>query len=73
MIMIYITLGIWTGWLIPHLIANNSASVDIMLTIWWIIFLTEFESEWTYVMNIVMLFLMLASETMTTDLELLEV
>jgi len=32
--MIQVTSVIWIAWLIPHLTANNSASVMVTLTAW---------------------------------------
>jgi len=40
------TYYIWMAWLIPHLIENNSASVDIILTVWWSIFFKGLLKEW---------------------------
>jgi len=68
MTMIYDTFLIWTTWLIPHLMANNSTSVVVMLTVWWITFLMDLESELIWVMEVAILFLMLASETTITEL-----
>ena len=30
----------WVAWLMPHLIVNNSALVDMIFTIWWIVLTT---------------------------------
>ena len=57
------------AWLMPHLIVNSSASIDMILTAWWIVFLTGFKYKWTCAIDIAMVFLILASETTTTDLE----
>ena len=58
--------SIWVAWLILYLIANSSASVDVMLIVWWRVFFKELLNKWTWVISMAILFLMLASETMTT-------
>ena len=40
MMIMWFILSNWVAWLIPHLIANSSASVEIMLTAWWIVLIT---------------------------------
>ena len=60
--------GNWVAWLILHLIANNSTSVMIILIAWWSVFLIGLEQEWTWVMEVVTLFLILVSEAIITEL-----
>ena len=60
-------ISLWfVAWLIPHLIANSSASVLVMLTAWWRVFMTGL--LWMCVCNIdvAMLFLILASVIIST-------
>jgi len=66
--MIWVTSGIWMAWLMLYLIANSYASIDVTLTTWWIVFLTGFKYEWIYTIDVAIVFLILASETTTTDL-----
>jgi len=54
----------------PHLIANSSASVEVMLTAWCKVFLIEFKYESICTIDIAILFLILALETTMTELEL---
>ena len=60
--------GNWVAWLILHLIANNSTSVMIILIAWWSVFLIGLEQEWTWAMEVVILFLILVSEAIITEL-----
>ena len=46
----------------PHLMANNSASVLVTLTAWWIVFIKGLLTIWICVMEMATLFLMLASK-----------
>ena len=48
--------------------ANNFASIKIILISWWSVFLIGLEDEWIYTINIAMLFLMLVSEITITEL-----
>ena len=57
------------AWLMLYLITNSSASIEVMLTTWYIIFLIGFKSKWMHAINVVILFLIPVSETMTIDLE----
>ena len=45
-----------------HLMANNLASVLVMLTAWWIVFIRGLLAIWMCAMEVATLFLMLASE-----------
>jgi len=47
---------------------NNSASVDIMLTVWWMVFLALLECEWTCDIDVAILFLMFTIEIMSMKL-----
>jgi len=58
----------WTTWLIPHLIANNSALVDMMLMAWWIVLAIMFCLKWMWAIDIATLFLTLVSDITTTVL-----
>ena len=58
--------GIWTAWLILHLMANNSTSIDVILMAWWSFFFKGLLKEWTWAMNVIMLFLTLVSEMTIT-------
>jgi len=51
----------WTAWFILYLIANNSASVDMTLAAWWMVFAIIFGSKWIWAIDVVVLFLILAS------------
>ena len=44
----------------PHLIANNLASVLVTLTAWWIVFVRGLSTIWMCTMEVAMLFLILA-------------
>ena len=46
----------------PHLIANNSASVLMTLTMWWTIFVKGLSTIWMSAIEVATLFLMLASD-----------
>ena len=48
----------------PHLIANNSASVLVTNIAWWTILMREWLAECMYDIDVVISFLMLASITM---------
>jgi len=37
--------GIWIAWLIPYLITNSSASVNITLIVWWTVLIIESKFE----------------------------
>ena len=39
--MIFEIPDIMVAWLIPYLMANNSASVDVMFTMWWIVLMMD--------------------------------
>ena len=58
--------GRWKAWLIPHLITNNLALVDITFTIWWIVLMTRLPWTWTWAIEVVIWFLILVSDTTTT-------
>ena len=45
----------------PHLIANNLASVLVTLTAWWMVFVKGLLTIWMCAMEVAMLFLILAS------------
>ena len=62
MTTIFEILSKWLDWLMPHLMANNSASVLVTLTAWWIVFIRGLSAIWMCTMEVAMLFLMLASE-----------
>jgi len=66
MTMIYVTL---CTWLIPHLIANSSASVEVTLMVWWIVLAMILLLEQVWYIEVAMLFLILASEITITVLE----
>ena len=53
-----------------HLIANSSASVEVMPTAWCKVFSMRFKYEWIYTIDIAMLFLILTSETTIIELKL---
>ena len=59
--MILETLSMEQAWLIPHLIANSSASVLVTNEAWWTVLVRGQFTEWTCKMNIAILFLMLVS------------
>ena len=61
MIMIFEILLWFVAWLIPHLIANSSASVLITLTTWWRVFMTGLLWMCVWDIDVTMLFLTLAS------------
>ena len=50
-----------TTWLMPHLMAKNSASDEVMLTTWWRVLTTGLLKTWMCAMDEVTLFLTLAS------------
>jgi len=62
MTMIFEILLKQIDWLIPHLIANNLASVLVTLIAWWIVFVRGLSTIWMCTMEVATLFLMLASE-----------
>ena len=64
--MIWVASRIWMAWLISYQIVNNSASVIVTLIAWWII-LILLDCKWICKMDIVMLFLILASEIIMTE------
>ena len=59
--MILETLLMKQAWLIPHLIANSSASVLVMNKAWWTVLVRGRFTEWTCEIDIAISFLMLAS------------
>lgn len=61
--------GMRMAWLILHLMANNSASVVVTLTVWWTVFLTCSEWEWTWEIDVATLSFRLASDMTMTVLE----
>ena len=67
-IMISDTSRIWIAWLISYLIAKSLALIDVMLTVWWIVFLTSLEWQYICEINIVTLFLTLVLDITTTNL-----
>lgn len=67
MTMMQETSCVWTAWLIPHLMVNDSASVGVMSTTWWSIFFKGLLKEWIWVIEVATLFLILASVIMITD------
>ena len=68
-IIIQDILGIWTAWLIPHLIVNSSVSINIILTAWWIVLATVLWHDQTCNIDIAILLLILASEITIIVLE----
>ena len=52
------------AWLMPHLIANISASVLVMNAAWWRVLMRGWLEMCMYEMDVAMLFLMLASDVM---------
>jgi len=60
-------LGILLAWLILHLIAKSSASVEVMLTAWWIVLMIGLLYEWMCDMEIMTLFLMLVFKITVTE------
>jgi len=68
-IIIQDILGIWTTWLIPHLIVNSSVSINIILTAWWIVLATVLWHDQTCNIDIAILLLILASEITIIVLE----
>ena len=62
----HLILGILMAWFILHLIANNSASVVVILIARWIVLTIGLLYKWMCNIEVAMLFLMLASE-MTID------
>ena len=64
---IFEMLSLLHAWLIPHLIANNSASELVTNTVWWTV-LMRGELAWcTCTTEVAMLSLILASVTMRED------
>ena len=57
------------AWLIPHLIANSSASVEVTLMAWWIVLAMILLLEQMWYIEVAILFLILASEITITVLE----
>lgn len=55
------------AWFILHLIVKSLAFVEVMLIVWYNVFLIEFECKWIYVMDVTTLFLILVSEIMMTE------
>ena len=64
-IMILETYWRCVAWLIPHLMAKNSASVLVMLTAWWSVLIIGLLWTCTCMIEEAMLFLTLASVTMS--------
>ena len=60
------------AWLIPHLIADNSASIEVMLTAWWSVLITGLLWTWTCKIDVATWFLILASDTMSAIVESIE-
>jgi len=58
-----------TAWLISHLVANNSASVEVMLIVWWIVLAKILQPEHTCDIEVTILFLMLVTEITMTIFE----
>ena len=58
-----------TAWLISHLVANNSASVEVMLIVWWIVLAKILQPEHTCGIKVTILFLMLVSKITMTVFE----
>ena len=54
----------FVAWLMLHLIANSSASVLVMRTVWWIVFVRGLLYICMYTIDVAILFLMLTSEAM---------
>jgi len=69
MTMIQDMLETWTAWLIPYLIVNDSASVDVILTVWWMVLAMVLWPEQTCNIDVVTLFLILVSEMTMIVLE----
>ena len=59
-------LSTWTAWLIPHLIANNSASVEVKMIAWWIDLARILWLKHICNIKVATLFLMLALEIIVT-------
>ena len=62
--MILNTFSLMQAWLMLHLIANNSASVLVTNATWWTILTRGWLAKYMYNINVVILFLILASVTM---------
>ena len=58
-IMILETLFMEQAWFMPHLIANNSASVVVTKDAWWTDLVSSWFAEWICEIDVAMLFLML--------------
>lgn len=58
----------WVTWLILHLMVKNSASVEVMFIVWWIILMTELSWMWIYAIDVVTWFFILVSNTITAVL-----
>ena len=52
------------AWLMPHLMAKSSASVEVTLVAWWIVLMTGLSWTWIYAMEVVTLFLIPISKMM---------
>ena len=51
-----------TAWLMPHLMANSSALVEVTLVVWWIVLIMGLSWTWIYAIEVVTLFLIPTSE-----------
>ena len=60
---IFDTLGMAQAWLMPHLIAKSSASVDVTKEAWWTVLTNGRLWEWMCDIEVAISFLMLASVT----------
>ena len=61
--MMWLMLNCWVAWFIPYCKVKISTSVEVILTAWWIILMTGLLYVWTCAIEVVTLFLMLASKT----------
>jgi len=61
--MIFDMFSLMQAWLIPHLIANNSASILVTNAAWWTVLIRGQFAECTWDIDIAILFLILASVT----------
>ena len=57
--------GKLTAWLILHLMAKSSASIEVTLIMWWIVLMIGLLWTWIYAIEVAILFLMLASEMLS--------
>lgn len=53
----------------PYLMVNNSASIGVMLIVWWSVFFSGLLKEWIWEIEQAILFLILISEMIITILE----